>query len=102
MFSSPVKPKWTLSPMTAIATAAVVGATISRAMASRMLMNVSMSGPFSADPLGAAEQALGPEQQQQDEDRQRHGVLQDSRRPQRSGQLDHEADDERPDEGAEG
>ncbi len=33
MLSSPVKPKCTLSPMTAIATAAVVGATISRAIA---------------------------------------------------------------------
>ena len=43
MFSRPVKPKWMLRPMAAMATAAVCGDTASRSIALRIAWMVSMS-----------------------------------------------------------
>ena len=94
MFSSPVKPKWMLSPMTAMATAAVPGRD---RLADRLVENarmVSMSISLSTDSSGAAEEALRSEQQQDDQDAQRHGVLEVAGGAERTGQLDHQPDDQ--------
>src|SRR5687768_6085048 len=94
MLSRPVKPKWMLRTITAIATAAVVGAIASRSDWLRMLRMVSMSMLLSADSSGAAEEALRSEQQQDDQDPQRHGVLEVAGGAEGACELDHEADDQ--------
>src|SRR6478736_1509579 len=82
------------SPMTAIATAAVVGSTAMRSMLLRMAWMSSIA-PLSLlpDPLGPAEQTLRSHQQEQDEDEQCRGVLEVARNHQRR-QLDDETDDQ--------
>src|SRR3954451_7667694 len=89
------------SPMTAIATAAVVGSTAMRSMLLRMAWMSSIA-PLSLlpDPLSPAEQTLRPHQQEQDEDEQCRGVLEVTRDHQ-GRQLDHEADDQGADQRAE-
>src|SRR6478609_8394913 len=95
MLRSPVKPKWMLRPMTAMATAAVPGDSISRIMPFRISWMLSMIRPSSADPLRLAEEALGPHQQEQDQDQQRGGVLEVARHPEHRRQLDDQPDDQR-------
>src|SRR3954447_3970608 len=89
------------SPMTAIATAAVVGSTAMRSMLLRMAWMSSMARlSLLPDPLGPAEQTLRPHQQEQDEDEQGRGVLEVARDHQ-GRQLDDESDDQRADQRAE-
>src|SRR4051795_7661263 len=101
MLSRPVEPKGMFSPMTAIATAAVVGSTAMRSMLLRMAWMSSMARlSLLPDPLGPAEQTLRPHQQEQDENEQCRGVLEVARDDQRR-ELHDEADDQGADQCAE-
>src|SRR4029450_10943289 len=100
MLSRPVYPKWMFSPMTAMATAAVCGSTAVRIIALRMPWMSSMPGSLLTDSLGPAEQALGPHEQDEDEDEERRGVLEVTGDHQGRELHDH-ADEQRADQGAE-
>src|SRR5688500_7217349 len=100
MLRRPVNPKCRLRPIAASATAAVVGAMSSASAWVRMRLS-SMMVLLSADPLGATEQALRPEQQHEDEDHECRRVPQVARHSgDEGGHLDDEADHEGPEQGA--
>src|SRR4051794_18311578 len=90
-----------LSPMTAMATAAVCGSTAVRIIALRMFWMSSMPGSLLADSLSPAEQALGPHQQDEDEDEERRGVLEVAGDHQ-GRELHHQPDDQGADQRPEG
>src|SRR5690349_14314937 len=99
--SSPVKPKWMLSPITAMATAAVCGAVACDIIELRIDW-ISSMGVLLTDPLRLAEQTLWSHQQEQDEDEQGGGVLEVARdERQQRRHLDDQADDERAEQGPE-
>src|SRR5918994_855129 len=92
MLRRPVNPKCRLRPIAANAMAAVVGAISSASAWVRMRLS-SMMVLLSADPLGAAEQALRPEQQHEDEDHECRRVPEVARHSgNECGHLDDEAD----------
>src|SRR5437899_3034549 len=97
-FSRPVYPKCRLRPTAAIAKAAVTDDRICWPKSTKSWFRKSIVRPFgSTDAFAAAEDALGPEDQHQDEDEQRTGVAQIARQED-ARQLHHEADDERADQ----
>src|SRR6476469_9459931 len=81
-FSRPVYPKWRLRPTAAIANAAVTEDRICWPKSMKRPLRKSIVRPFgSTDAFAAAEDALGPEDQHQDEDEQRARVAQVAREP---------------------
>src|SRR3954451_7332320 len=97
--SSPVKPKCTTRPMVARAYAAVVGE-IASPSASQMKLKFMVPSLPSAHPLLPAQDALGPEEEDQDQHHQRRRVLQVLREHERREVHEH-AQHDRADEGAE-
>src|SRR5690606_19739537 len=93
MLSRPVYPKCRFRPMAARAYAAVAGATSCPRAWMRMRLSSSMTILLSADPHGATEQALRPDQEHEDEDQEARGVPEAARHAgDEGGHLDDDAD----------